>query len=96
MPLQAIGNKILVLPDEPKQGVVVLTDQMPKTQGVVVRVGLVRRDGELAPYSDNFKAGDRIIFERMEAHDPGRVDVDGVPHFLMAEEQVLAILENDK
>lgn len=82
--LQPLGNKILVLPTEPSFGKVVLTDQLPKSQGVVVSVG---------PRVEHIKAGDIIVFERMEAYDPGRVDVDGVPHFLMAEERVLAILE---
>jgi co-chaperonin GroES (HSP10) len=87
MPLQSIGNKILVLPSEPKQeGSILLVESYdkPKTQGVVVNVGNRVK---------HIKAGDVIVFERMEAYNPGRVDVDGVPHFLMAEEQVLAILQ---
>jgi co-chaperonin GroES (HSP10) len=86
MSLQPIGNKILVLPDEPKNqsgSLVLIQNDQPKTQGTVVDVG-----GRVRHVTQ----GDKIIFERMEAYDPGRVDVDGVPHFLMAEEKVIGLI----
>lgn len=86
--LQAIGNKILVRPDDAvkRDGMIHLPEayDKPKTQGVVVNVG---------NRVEYVKAGDVIVFERMEAYDPGRVDVDGIPHFLMAEDRVLGIIE---
>ncbi len=88
--MQPLSDRILVLPDAPKEissGGILLTavDEKPKTQGVIVAVGPKVRD---------ITVGNHIIHERMDAYDPGKVELDGVLHYLMREKDVIAIIED--
>lgn len=95
--LKPIGNSVLIRPtDTPLTfGSLALPSNIhePKTRGTVVAVGSRNKNANGKPIPFTVKDGDTVIFERVEAYDPGRVDVDGVAHFLMPESKIIAIVE---
>jgi len=95
--LQPIGPFILIKPDKLKQqvGSIFLPEdrQESQTEGTVIKLGNRNRTVKGAEIPFSVKEGDRVLFERMEAYDPGRVTIDGEYYFLMPESKVLAAVE---
>lgn len=87
-----LTDRVLILPDKPKQistGGILLPDmhEPPKNQGTVVAMG----NGVSDDFKEHVKIGDRVIHNRMEAYDPGKIELDGVMHYLMREKDVLGV-----
>lgn len=94
--LQPIGPFILIKPDKLKQqvGSILLTEdrQESQTEGTIIKLGNRNRTAKGAEIPFSVKEGDRVIFERMEAYDPGRITIDGEDYFLMPESKILAVI----
>lgn len=93
------GNKLLVRPDEPEtrsKGGLYLppSAQERPTEGVVIAVGQGHLDiatGRRIPL--DFNVGDRVLYAKYGAVD---LTLDGIPHVVVDEDQVLVALEGEE
>lgn len=96
MTLQPIGPFILIKPDPLPEVVngIFLPEKRggAKEYGTIIKLGKRNRNekGKQIPF--DVQEGQKVMFERMEAYDPGRIDLDGELHFLMPESKIIAVL----
>jgi chaperonin GroES len=97
MNIRPIYDRILVQrakAEDMSRGGIIIPDKAKEKpfEAVVISVGNGKRDesGTLHPLS--VQAGDRVLFSKYSGTE---VDIDGVSHMIMREEDVLAVIDRE-
>ena len=95
MKIRALNDRVLVLRVEEEQkstgGIIIPDTAKEKPQmGKVVSVGPGKRGKDGQRMAPAVKAGDRIFFAKYAGSE---INIDGVEHVFMREEDILAIAE---
>ncbi len=96
MKIKPLSNNVIVKPlkhEEVTKSGIVLPDTMDREkpeQGEVVACGEGRilDNGQLAPM--RVKVGDKVLFKK---YSPDEIKIDGAEHLVLAESDIIAILE---
>lgn len=96
VPIQPIGNHILVKPKEqetttPSGLVISASASKEKPQmGEVIALGTGKTDKDGKPQAWNVKVGDQVLFRK---YSPDEIDWEGTTYLVMKEEDVMAIMQ---
>ena len=96
MKIKPLSDRVLVEPkkenDEVKKGGIIIPDTAKEKpqEGKVIAIGTGKRDddGKLIPF--NVKVGDTVL---MPKYGGTEVKIDGEDYVIMAEEDILAVVE---
>jgi len=95
MKIRPLGDRVLIEPlkEEKKKGGIILPDTVDKERpekGLVIAVGVGKKDdnGKLIPM--NVKKGDKVLFTK---YGPNEIKVEEKEYLIAKEEDILAIIE---
>ena len=94
MQLKPLFNRVIVKRMDPPTtssgGIVFVGEQEKACHGIVIAVGPGARDKHGVYTPIKMSPGDHILFDKLSGRD---IKVDGVPHLVLTEEEIFAVLE---
>ena len=95
MKIRPLNDRILVLrieEDEKTTGGIIIPDTAKEKpqEGKIIAVGVGKVDEKGDRIPPEVKKGDRVLFGKYAGNE---IDIEGVEHIIMKEDDILAILE---